>query len=162
MLCSGDMKGGGEKLHWFCLGSAWLFICLGEKQTSLPVAKYSNAEKWVSCGYSGDFGNNKHFSLRKISIDATHWNWANCFYFLFSLTINLHFLPFPAVAAFLVFSLVDGRNTCSLETRRRATYFFLGELLELKILTNPNWIMIFRRWFVREGFVGGEHSEWEQ
>ena len=57
-----------EKLCWFYLGSAWLLICLGKEQAISPVAKCSNAEKSVSCGYPGDFGGNKHFSLRKISI----------------------------------------------------------------------------------------------
>lgn len=113
-----------EKLHWFCLGSAWLLICLGKEQALLPVAKCSNAEKYVSCGYSGDFGGDKHFFLRKISIDATHWNWKNCFYFLFSLKkSNLLFLPFPAVAASLIFSSDDGSNTCSLKPKGKLISF---------------------------------------
>ena len=114
-----------EKLCWFYLGSAWLLICLWKEQAISPIAKCSNAEKSVSCGYPGDFGGNKHFSLRKISIDATHWNWKNCFYFLFSLKIKFAFPSFPAVAASLIFSSDDGSNTCSLKPRGKLPSFLL-------------------------------------
>lgn len=36
---------------------------------------------------------------------------------------NLLFLPFPAVAAFLVFSSDDGSNTCSLRSRGKHFFF---------------------------------------
>lgn len=68
MLCSEDMQAAEESRKAtlvFCAGRAWLFICLGKEQALLPVAKRSNAEKYVSYGYSGDLGDNKHFSLRK-------------------------------------------------------------------------------------------------
>lgn len=131
-----------EKLHWFCLGSAWLLICLGKEQALLPVAKCSNAEKYVSCGYSGDFGGDKHFFLRKISIDATHWNWKNCFYFLFSLKNQICFsflsqlLQLPWFLAQMM-----GVTHVHWNLKESSFLFFLCEPLEVMILANPNWII---------------------
>lgn len=105
MLCSGEMKAAEEsrKAALVLFGECLASHLLRKEQALLPVAKCSNAEKCVSCGYSGDFGGDKHFSLRKIIIDATHWNWKNCFYFLFSLKIKFAFPSFPSCCSFLGF-----------------------------------------------------------
>lgn len=115
------------------------------------IAPCANTRECVSSGFSGIFGNDKHFFFRKISRDATHWNWMNCFYFLFSLKIKFAFLSLPSCCSFLDFlAEMLGETHAHWDPEESSLIFFLCELLEGMILANPNWIMIFRR-FVHGG-----------